>query len=178
MWANLTEIIDTPWISDLAATSYFYDSDWAHTFTTNSGFSLLGAAYNYSFVEGSVELSRDVWVSSGLLLQPFARATARYDTQPIVASLTTFDGTDIDLERWHGQLRGGIVRQFGPLAQVSLSGGYLSFGTPGVNAWESRAALNVRFLDEITPRAESTSIKCGNLTTSNAFRFPPTAVAR
>ena len=143
--ANLTEIIDTPWMRVLPRLTYFHDYDRAHTFTTNTGFTLLGAAYDYSFVEGSVELNRDVWVSRGLLLQPFARATARYDTQPIIDLLTTIDGTDVDIGRWHGQLRGGVRAQWGPLIQVSLSGGYLSLGTPGVNAWELRAALNVRF---------------------------------
>jgi hypothetical protein len=92
-----------------------------------------------------VELNRDLWFSSWLLLQPFVRATARYDTQRIVDSVTTIDEVDVDLGRWHGQLRGGVRAQFGPQIQVSLSGGYLSLCTPGVDAWEARAFASIRF---------------------------------
>jgi hypothetical protein len=143
--ANLTEFIDTPWMRVMPRVTYFQARDRAQSFTTNTGFTLLGAPYDYSFVEGSVELNRDLWFSSWLLLQPFARATARYDTQRIVDSVTTIDELDVDLGRLHGQLRGGVRAQLGPQIQVSLSGGYLSLCTPGVDAWEARAFASIRF---------------------------------
>jgi outer membrane autotransporter protein len=143
--ANLTEFIDTPWMRVMPRVTYFQAQDRAQSFTTNTGFTLLGAPYDYGFVEGSVELNRDLWFSSWLLLQPFVRATARYDTQRIVDSVTTIDEVDMDLGRWHGQLRGGVRAQFGPQIQVSLSGGYLSLCTPGVDAWEARAFASIRF---------------------------------
>ncbi len=125
--------------------TYYYAQDQVQALTTNSGFTLVGTTYQYSFVEGSVELNRDVWFSSWLLLQPFLRATARHDLQRVVDSLSTIDGFDVELPRWHGQLRGGVRAQLGPVIQLSLSGGYLSFFTPGVDAWETRASLSARF---------------------------------
>jgi hypothetical protein len=85
-----------------------------------------------------------MWLS-GLLLQPFVRVTARYDTQRVADSVATFDDTVIDFGRWHGQVRGGVRAQLGPQIQVSVSGGYLSLFTPGVEAWEARAFATVRF---------------------------------
>jgi hypothetical protein len=143
--ANLTEFIDMPWMRVMPRITYFQAQDRAQSFTTNTGFTLLGAPYDYSFVEGSVELNRDLWFSNWLLLQPFVRATARYDTQRIVDSVNTIDDNVMDLGRWHGQLRGGLRAQFGPQIQLSLSGGYLSLSTPGVDAWEARAILSARF---------------------------------
>jgi outer membrane autotransporter protein len=142
---NLTEIIETPWMRVLPRLTYFYSHDQAQGLSTDSGFTLVGTTYDYRFAEGSVELNRDVLFSNGLVLQPFLRATARYDLQRVVDSVTTIDDVDVELGRWHGQLRGGFRAQFGPLIQLSLSGGYLSFFTPGVDAWEARASLSGRF---------------------------------
>jgi hypothetical protein len=138
--------MNTPWMRILPRLTYFYGRDQVHALTIdNLGFTLVGTDYDYRFAEGSVEFNRDVWFPNGLLLQPFLRATARYDMQRIVDTVATINGDDIELERWHGQLRGGIRAQFGPMVQLALSGGYLSFFTPGVEAWEARAFLTARF---------------------------------
>jgi hypothetical protein len=79
------------------------------------------------------------------LVQPFVRATARYDLQRVVDAISTIGGDDIELERWHGQLRSGVRAQLGPMIQFTMSGGYLSFFRPGVSAWEARAFLTARF---------------------------------
>ena len=83
--------------------------------------------------------------NESLLVQPFVRATARYDLQRVVDAISTIGGDDIELERWHGQLRGGVRAQLGPMIQFTMSGGYLSFLRPGVSAWEARAFLTARF---------------------------------
>jgi hypothetical protein len=143
---NLTETITTPWMRILPRLTYFHARDQVQALTIdNIGFTLVGTNYDYSFTEGSIELNRDVWFSNGLLLQPFLRGTARYDMQRIADTISTINGDDIELERWHGQLRAGLRAQFGPTVQLSLSGGYLSFFTPGVQAWEARALLTARF---------------------------------
>jgi hypothetical protein len=72
-------------------------------------------------------------------------ATARYYTQRLVEQVNTIDDNVLDIGRWQGQLRGGLRAQFGPQFQLSLSGGYLSLGTEGVDAWEARAILSARF---------------------------------
>jgi len=85
-------------------------------------------------MESSVELNRDIlfpnWTPT-----PFVRATARYYTQRLVEQVSTIDDNVLDIGRWQGQLRGGLRAQFGPQFQLSLSGGYLSLGTEGVDAW-------------------------------------------
>jgi hypothetical protein len=42
-------------------------------------------------------------------------------------------------------LRGGVRAQLGPQIQFSVSGGYLSFGAPDLDAWEARAGVSARF---------------------------------
>jgi outer membrane autotransporter protein len=142
--ANLTEFITTPWVRVMPRLTYFQAQDRAQGFTTNTGFTLVGTPYDYSFVEGSIELNRDFFVANWLL-QPFVRATARYDTQRIVDAINTIDDNVVDINRWRGQLRGGVRAQLGPQFQVSLSGGYLSLGIEGVDAWEARALVTARF---------------------------------
>ena len=143
---NLTETINTPWMRILPRLTYFQAQDRVGALTIDSfGFTLVGTNYDYRFSEASVEFNRDVWFSNGLLLQPWLRATARYDMQRVVDTITNINGDDVELERWHGQLRAGLRAQFGPAVQLSLSGGYLSFFTPGVSAWEARARLTSRF---------------------------------
>ena len=147
---NLTETINTPWMRILPRLTYFHARDQVHALTIdNIGFTLVGTNYDYSFTEGSIELNRDVWFSNGLLLQPFLRGTARYDMQRIADTISTINGDDIELERWHGQLRAGLRAQFGPTVQLSLSGGYLSFFTPGVQRMGSAGAPDRSFLDLI-----------------------------
>ena len=95
--------------------TYFHARDQVEALTIyNIGFTLLGTNYDYSFTEGSIELNCDVWFLNGLLLQPFLRGTARYDMQRVADTISTINGDDIELERWHGQLRAGLRAQFGP----------------------------------------------------------------
>jgi Autotransporter beta-domain len=142
--ANLTEFITTPWMRIIPRLSYFQQQDRAQGFTTNTGITLLGTPYDYSFMESSVELNRDI-LFTNWMLTPFVRATARYYTQRLVEQVNTIDDNVLDIGRWQGQLRGGLRAQFGPQFQLSLSGGYLSLGTEGVDAWEARAILSARF---------------------------------
>ena len=142
--ANLTEFITTPWMRIIPRLTYFQQQDRAQGFTTNTGFTVVGSPYDYSFMEGSVELNRDI-LFTNWVLTPFVRATARYYTQRLVEQVNTIDDNVLDLERWQGQLRGGLRAQFGPQFQLSVSGGYLSLGTEGVDAWEARAILSARF---------------------------------
>jgi hypothetical protein len=142
--ANLTEFITTPWMRIIPRLSYFQQQDRAQGFTTNTGITLVGSPYDYSFMEGSLELNRDIPFTNWMLT-PFVRATARYYTQRLVEQVNTIDDNVLDIGRWQGQLRGGLRAQFGPQFQLSLSGGYLSLGTEGVDAWEARAILSTRF---------------------------------
>jgi outer membrane autotransporter protein len=141
---NLTQFITTPWMRIIPRISYFQQQDRAQGFTTNTGITLLGTPYDYSFMESSVELNRDI-LFTNWVLTPFVRATARYYTQRLVEQVNTIDDNVLDIERWQGQLRGGLRAQFGPQFLLSLSGGYLSLGTEGVDAWEARAILSARF---------------------------------
>jgi opacity protein-like surface antigen len=146
---SLTEIIHTPWMRVLPRLTVFHARDEVSTVTSSQGFSIPGQAYSWGHVEGSLELNRDVAFDSRLLLQPFVRATLRYDTERLVDVVTRLDGTDIELERWHGQLRGGVRARLGSQAELWLSGGYLSFFTPEIDAWEAKAHFRMRF-DEAT----------------------------
>jgi opacity protein-like surface antigen len=143
--ASLTEIIDTPWVRVLPRVTLFHARDEVKTVTSGQGFSIPGEAYSWSHVEGSLELNRDMAIDARLLLQPFVRATLRYDTERLVDVVSRLDGADVELKRWHGQLRGGVRARLGSQAELWLSGGYLSFFTPEIDAWEAKAHLRVRF---------------------------------
>ena len=110
---NLAETITTPWMRILPRLTYFHARNKVEALTIyNIGFTLVGTNYDYSFTEGSIELNRDVWFSNGLLLQPFLRGSARYDMQRVADQISTINGDDVELERWHGQLRAGLRAQF------------------------------------------------------------------
>lgn len=143
--SSITQIIDTPWMRVLPRFTVFHAHDDVSGVTSGQGFPIPGQAYSWGHVEGSVELNRDFVLDSRFLLQPFVQATLRYDTQQLVNTITTIDGTDVDLTRWHGQLRGGVRARLGSQAELWLSGGYLSFFTPGIDAWEAKAHFRMRF---------------------------------
>ncbi|MCC8971922.1 outer membrane beta-barrel protein [Bradyrhizobium sp. Cham227] len=143
--ASLTQIVDTPWARVVPRFTFFHAHDDVGGVTSGQGFPIPGQAYSWGHVEGSVEVNRDFVVDQRFLLQPFVQATLRYDTQQLVDTVTTIDGTDIGLTRWHGQLRGGVRAQLGSQAELWLSGGYLSFFTPGIDAWEAKAHFRMRF---------------------------------
>lgn len=143
--ASLTEIIDTPWMRVLPRVTLFHARDDVGSVTSGQGFPIPGQTYSWGHVEGSVEFNRDIVLDHRLLLQPFAQATLRYDTERLVDTVTKLDGTDDELPRWHGQLRGGVRARFGSQAELWLSGGYLSFFTPGIEAWEAKAHFRMRF---------------------------------
>lgn len=146
--ASLTEIVETPWMRVLPRVTLFHARDDVGTATSARGLPIPGQTYSWGHVEGSVELNRDL-VLDHWLLQPFVRATLRYDTERLVDVVTKLDGTDVELTRWHGQLHGGVRARVGSQAELWLSGGYLSFFTPGVDAWEAKAHFRLRF-DEAT----------------------------
>jgi hypothetical protein len=143
--ANLTEVIDTPWVRLLPRLTFFQARDEVRTATSNLGYLIPGQGYSWSYVEGSLEVNRDITLNSGLLVQPFLRATLRYDTKRLVDEVSPLNRDDVELTRWHGQLRGGIRAQLGPQSELWLSGGYLSLFTPGIDSWEAKAHLRVRF---------------------------------
>jgi opacity protein-like surface antigen len=143
--ASLTEIIETPWMRVLPRFTLFHARDDVKGVTSSQGFPIPGQAYSWGHVEGSVELNRDVVFDQRLLLQPFVQATLRYDTERLVDVITTVNGEDVALSRWHGQLRGGVRAQVGSQAELWLSGGYLSFFTPGIDVWEAKGHFRVRF---------------------------------
>jgi hypothetical protein len=142
---SLTQIIDTPWVRLLPRLTVFHAHDEVGTATGAQGFIIPGQGYSWGHVDGSVEISREIAIGSEFSVRPFLRATLRYDTQRLVDVVTNIDGDDIELTRWHGQLRGGVRAQLGPRAELWLSGGYLSFFTPGIDAWEAKAHFRVRF---------------------------------
>jgi opacity protein-like surface antigen len=142
---SLTEIIDTPWMRVLPRFTLFHARDDVKTSTSAQGFSIPGQSYSWGHVEGSLELNRDVALDHRVVLQPFVSATLRYDTERVVDVVTRLDGTDVELERWHGQLRGGVRARLGSQAELWLSGGYLSFFTPDIDAWEAKAHFRMRF---------------------------------
>lgn len=142
---SITQIIDTPWMRVLPRFTLFHAHDEVSGVTSSQGFPIPGQGYSWGHVEGSVEVNRDFVLDQRLLLQPFVQATLRYDTQQLVDTVTTIDGTDVGLTRWHGQLRGGVRAQLGSQAELWLSGGYLSFFTPGIDAWEAKAHFRMRF---------------------------------
>ncbi|WP_429020830.1 outer membrane beta-barrel protein [Bradyrhizobium sp. I1.14.4] len=143
--ASLTQTIDTPWMRVVPRFTVFHAHDEVGGVTSGQGFPIPGQGYSWGHVEGSVELNRDVVLDQRFLLQPFVQATLRYDTQQLVNSVTTIDGTDVELTRWHGQLRGGVRARLGSQAELWLSGGYLSFFTPGIDAWEAKAHFRMQF---------------------------------
>jgi outer membrane autotransporter protein len=143
--ASLTEVIETPWLRFLPRLTLFHARDEVRTATSAQGFVIPGQGYSWGHIEGSLEINRDITLDSGLLVQPFLRATLRYDTERIVDGLSRFDGSDVEIERWHGQLRGGLRAQFGPQGELWLSAGYLSLFTPDVKAWEAKAHFRLRF---------------------------------
>ena len=96
------------------------------------------------FLEGSVELNRDFTLFN-VVLQPYLRATARYDLKPLVDTIASGEDVEAAIGRWHGQLRGGVRAQLGPQIQLSVSGGYLTLGIDGVDAWAARALVTARF---------------------------------
>ncbi|WP_431014493.1 outer membrane beta-barrel protein [Bradyrhizobium pachyrhizi] len=147
--SSLTQIIDTPWMRVLPRFTVFHAHDDVAGVTSGQGFPIPGQGYSWGHVEGSVELNRNFVFDQRYVLQPFVQATLRYDTQQLVDTITTIDGTDIGLTRWHGQLRGGVRAQVGSQTEVWLSGGYLSFFNPGIDVWEAKAHLRVRF-DEVS----------------------------
>jgi Autotransporter beta-domain len=49
--ANLTEFITTPWMRIIPRLTYFQQQDRAQGFTTNTGFTVVGSPYDYSFME-------------------------------------------------------------------------------------------------------------------------------
>ena len=142
---SLTEVIDTPWVRVLPQFTLFHARDAVDDVTTGQGIPIPGQTYSWGHVEGSLELNRDVALDQRILLQPFVRATLRYDTQRLVDVVTTLDDVDIELTRWHGQLRGGVRAQLGSQTELWLSGGYLSFFTPGIQAWEAKTHFRMRF---------------------------------
>jgi opacity protein-like surface antigen len=142
---SLTEIIETPWMRVLPRFTLFHARDDVKTVRSGQGFPIPGQAYSWGHVEGSVELNRDFVVDQRLLLQPFMQATLRYDTERLVDVITTINGEDVELSRWHGQLRGGVRAQLGSQAELWLSAGYLSFFNPGVDVWEAKGHFRVRF---------------------------------
>jgi opacity protein-like surface antigen len=147
--ASLTEVVDTPWMRVLPRLTAFHAQDRVGTVTTGRGFIIPGQTYSWGHVEGSVEFNRDFMLGEQLRVQPFVRATMRYDTEQLVPTVTRLDDTEVELPRWHGQLHGGVRAQYGRQTELWLSGGYLSFFTPGVQAWEAKAHFRMRF-DEAT----------------------------
>lgn len=145
MSASLTEIIETPGMRVLPRFTLFHARDDVKTVTSGQGFPIPGHAYSWGHVEGSVELNRDIVLDHHLLLQPFVQATLRYDTERLVDVVTTIDGNDVELSRWHGQLRGGVRARLGSQAELWLSAGYLSFFNPGIDVWEAKGHFRMRF---------------------------------
>jgi opacity protein-like surface antigen len=143
--ASLTQIVDTPWMRVVPRFTLFHAHDDVASVISGQGFPIPGQAYSWGHVEGSVEVNRDFVLDQRLLLQPFVQATLRYDTQQLVDTITTIDGTDVGLTRWHGQLRGGVRARLGSQAELWLSGGYLSFFNPGIDVWEAKAHFRVQF---------------------------------
>lgn len=142
---SLTEVIEMPWARLLPRLTLFHARDEVRTATSALGFLVPGGGYSWGHIEGSLEINRDIALDSGLLVQPFLKATLRYDTERVVDVVSRLNGADVELERWHGQLRGGLRAQLGSQAELWLSGGYLSLFTPGIDAWEAKAHLRVRF---------------------------------
>ena len=143
--ANLTEIIETPWVRFVPRLSLFHAHDDVRTSTSTLGLVIPGQGYSWGHVEASLEMNKDVTLSSGLWVQPFLRATLRYDTERIVDTVSPLNREDVELTRWHGQLRGGVRAKLGAQSELWLSGGYLSLFTPEIRAWEAKAQLRVRF---------------------------------
>lgn len=142
---SLTEIIETPWMRVLPRFTLFHARDEVSTVTSGQGFLIPGQAYSWGHVEGSLEFNRDIVLDHRFLLQPFMQATLRYDTERLVDSVSNFNGDDVELTRWHGQLRGGVRAQLGSQAELWLSAGYLSFFTPEIDAWEFKGHFRMRF---------------------------------
>lgn len=155
---SLTEIVETPWMRVLPRVTLFHARDDVGTGESSRGFSIPGQAYSWGHVEGSVEINRDL-VLDHWILQPFVRATLRYDTERLVDVITKVNGTDVELTRLHGQLHGGIRAQFGSQAELWLSGGYLSFFTPETNAWEAKAHFRLRFDEAASAFATQLPVK-------------------
>lgn len=143
--ASLTEVIETPWLRFLPRLTVFHARDEVRSATSDFGFAIPGKGYNWGHVEAALEINRDIALNSGVLVQPFLSAALRYDTKRIVDVVSTLDGADVELERWHGQLRGGVRARLGPQSELWLSGGYLSLFTPDIEAWEAKAHFRVRF---------------------------------
>lgn len=156
---SLTEIIETPWMRVLPRFTLFHAHDDVGTATSGQGFRIPGQTYSWGHVEGSLELNRDFLFDHRLRLQPFVRATLRYDTERLVDSITKLDGTEIELTRLHGQLHGGVRAQLGSQAELWLSGGYLSFFTPDIDAWEAKAHFRLRFDDATSAFAAYVPVK-------------------
>lgn len=143
--ANLTEIIQTPYVELRPRLTFQRSFDWANAFTSSAGTRFLSDAYGQASLQASLGASRAFPLANGTTLRPFLRLGVTYALDQAVNDAPRADGTQRSLPRWSGQVRGGVGWQVARGVEISAQAGYLSGFVGGLQAWEGRALVSFAF---------------------------------